>query len=311
MSRLVYWWRRLVNHWPRKLGAVAAALFVWLIVATDATTIAQRSLLVPLVVEGLDADRLAVGLPDLVEVTVSGSSSRIDRLRPESFDAVLDLTDVVGPFQVEVSIAPPQGIVLERVAPSEVIGALETVAIATVPVRVTVAGALGPDERLAATANPETAQVRGRAAVVERVVAVVVPVAADDARTAVAATVPPYAVDATGRPVLDVTVTPEPGGGDDRRRARARRAAGAARRGRADRTGLERPAGAPRPTSGSPARRRTLDALSVVEAVVQLPTEVPAGGRYTRPLTLALPDGVFALEAPTVSVLYVPIPLAD
>ena len=310
MNRLVYWGRRLVHHWPRKLGAVAAALFVWLIVATDATTTAQRSLLVPLVVEGVDADRLAVGLPELVEVTVSGSSSRIDRLRPESFDAVLDLTDVVGAFQVEVSIAPPQGIVLERVAPSEVIGELETVAIAEVPVRITVAGALGPDERLAATATPETAQVRGRAAIVERVVAVVVPVAAEDARTALATTVAPYAVDATGRPVLDVTVDPD--------RVAVAIAVEPVR--------VERrvPLAVVAPTAtgwsdlqGAPSDvlvtgpATTLDALSVVEAVVQLPTEIPAGGRYTRPLTLALPEGVFALEAPTASVAYAPIPLAE
>jgi YbbR domain-containing protein len=307
VNRLVYWGRRLVHHWPRKLGALAAALFVWLIVATDATTTAQRSLLVPLVVEGLDADRLAVGLPELVEVTVSGSSSRIDRLRPESFDAVLDLTDAVGAFQVEVSIAPPQGIVLERVAPSEVIGELETVAVASVPVRVTVAGALGPDERLAASANPETAQVRGRAAIVDGVVAVVVPVAAEDARTAVAATVEPYAVDATGRPVLDVSVVPS--------RVAVTIAVEPVR--------VERrvPLSVAAPTAAgwsdvqeAPADVRvtgpatTLDALPVVEAVVQLPTEVPAGGRYTRPLTLALPEGVFALEAPTAAVTYTPIP---
>ncbi len=310
MNLLVQWGRRLVDHWPRKLGALAAAIFVWSIVATDATTTAQRSLLVPLLVQGLDSDRLAVGLPDLVEVTVSGASSRIDRLRPESFDAVLDLSDAVGAFQVEVSIAPPQGIVLERVAPSEVIGQLETVVVATVPVRVTVAGALGPDERLAATANPDAAQVRGRATVVADVVAVVVPVAAEDARTAIAATVVPYAVDATGRPVLDVAITPN--------RVAVTIAVEAVR--------VERrvPLAVAIPTAAgwsdlqdAPAEllvtgpASTLDGLAVVEAVVQLPTEIPAGGRYTRPLTLALPEGVFALEAPTAGVLYTPIPLAN
>ena len=310
MNRLAYWGRRLVHHWPRKLGAVAAALFIWLIVATDATTTAQRSLLVPLVVVGLDADRLAVGLPELVEVTVSGASSRIDRLRPESFDAVLDLTDVVGAFQVEVSIAPPQGIVLERVAPSEVIGELEAVVAIEVPVRVTVAGALGPDERLAASATPEVAQVRGRSAVVNGVVAVVVPVAAEDARTAVAATVASYAVDAAGRPVLDVSIIPariavaiavEPV------RVERRIALSVVAPTAAGWSDLE---GAPDDVRlTGPAT--TLDALEVVEAVVQLPTEVPAGGRYTRPLTLALPEGVFALEAPTVSVAYTPNALAE
>lgn len=303
-------WGRLVKSWPRKLAALAVAMFVWLTVATDATTTAQRSLLVPLVVEGLDADRLAVGLPERVEVTVSGAPNRVDRLRPESFDAVLDLRDAVGAFQVEVAVAPPQGITLERVTPSEVIGELETVVVLEVPVRATVAGALGPDERLAATATPAQAQVRGRGAVVAQVVAVVAPVAAEDARTAVAATVAPYAVDAAGRPVLDVAITPD--------RVALELAVEPVR--------VERrlplvviPPVAPTWTAladapedvlvTGPASR--LAELTAIEALVQLPTEVPAGGRYTRPLTLALPAGVFALEAPTASVLYTPTPVAE
>jgi YbbR domain-containing protein len=310
VNTLLGWAQRLVHHWPRKLGALAVALFVWLIVATDSATTAQRSLLVPLVVEGLDADRLVVGLPELVEVTVSGASNRIDRLRPESFDAVLDLSDAVGAFQVEVAVAPPQGIVLERVTPSEVIGELETAVSASVPVRVTVAGALGPDERLAASADPETAQVRGRAAVVANVVAVVVPVAAEDARTQVEANVAPYAVDAFGRPVLDVAISPA--------RVAVTLAVEAVRVERRVPVVVVAPTAAGwSDLSDAPddvlvtGPASILADLAVVEAVVQLPTEVPAGGRYTRPLTLALPEGVFALETPTAGVSYAPIPNAD
>lgn len=310
MRTAVDLWYRLVRHWPRKLAALVAALFVWLTVATDATTTAQRSLLVPLVVEGLDADRLAVGLPELVEVTVSGAPSRIDRLRPESFDAVLDLSGVVGTFQVEVAVAPPQGIALERVAPSEVFGELETVVTAEVPVRATVAGGLGPDERLAATPTPATARVRGRSTLVAQVIAVVAPVAAEDARTAATATVAPYAVDAAGRPVLEVVVVPPQVSLDlaiERVRVERRVPLVVLAPAAPGWSGLS-DAPADVLVTGTASQLADLDE---VEALVQLPTEAPAGGRYTRPLTLALPAGVFALEDPTASVLYTPTPVQE
>ncbi|MDF1522732.1 MAG: hypothetical protein P1P87_07935 [Trueperaceae bacterium] len=310
MTTLLHWWARLRHNWPSKVASLLVALFVWTVVATDETATAQRSLLVPLVVEGLEADRVAVGLPQFVEITVSGVNSRVDRLRPESFDAVLDLTSVVGAFQLDVAVAPPQGIRLERVTPSEVIGELEPVTSVEVPVRVSVAGALGPDERLVAEASPALARVRGRAAVVAQVAAVVAPVAAEQARTAASAEVAPFAVDATGRPVLDVAITPE-----QVTVALAVEAVRVERRlplrvAPVTAAGWGQVEGVPADVrvTGSASAFATLDAI---DATVDLPTDPPAPGRYTRPLELALPDGVFALEAPTASVRYAPIPLPE
>lgn len=310
MSLLVDLGRRLLHHWPRKLGALVAAVVVWLLVTNDPSVTAQRSLLVPLVVEGLAADRVAVGLPEFVEVTVTGESGRVDRLRPESFDAVLDLRDAVGAFQVLVLVAPPQGIALQRVVPSEVIGTIEAVTTVVVQVRVSVAGALDADERLVASADPTQAEVRGRAALVAQVAAVVAPVAVEDARTAGALTVPPYAVDGDGRPVPEVTVAPAEVRVDlaveavrvERRVPLAVRAPAAT--GWGDLRTVPEDVLVTGPAS-------VLDALAEIDAAVDLPTETPAGGRYTRPLTLALPAGVFALEAPTVSALFVPSTLGE
>lgn len=310
MTALLTWWARLRHNWPSKLGALLVALFVWTIVATDETTTAQRSLLVPLVVEGLEADRVAVGLPEFVEITVSGTSSRVDRLRPESFDAVLDLTSAVGAFQVEVSVAPPQGIQLERVVPSEVIGELEPVTSVEVPVRVSVAGALGPDERLVAEATPASARVRGRAAVVAEVTAVVAPVAAELVRTDASVDVVPFAVDAGGRPVLDVTIAPERvevAMSVDVVRVERRLPLRVAPVAAAGWDQVQDEPADVRVTGSASA----LAALDAIDATVDLPTDPPAPGRYTRPLDLALPDGVFALEAPTASVLYAPTPLPE
>jgi YbbR domain-containing protein len=199
-------WHRLIGHAPRKLGALLLACLVWIVVTTDNETIAQRSLLVPIVIDGVSADVVVVGLPQLAEVTVSGPAARIDRLRPESFEAVLDLTGVSGNFQAQVVVAPPQGMVLERVVPSEVIGMVEAVVRARLPVIASVMGDLGPDRRELIDVNPATAEVSGRAALVARAVAIAVPVPSSELERIDSLRTTGFAIDAAGRPLADVGV---------------------------------------------------------------------------------------------------------
>ncbi len=308
MTPLAALGRRAIHHWPRKLGALLVAMTVWLVVTTDETATSQRSLLVPIVVDGLDGDVVAAGLPEVVEVTVSGPSARVDRLRPESFEAVLELSGVVGDFQTDVQVAGPQGITLERVNPNEVIGVLEAITNRTVPIRVSVIGAVGPDERLRASVEPEAARVRGRAAIVAQVAAVVAPIEAAEARGGVVAAVPVHAIDERGRPLLDLVVTPLSVTVDVsvepilvERRVPLTLFAPAA-------PGWSDPTDAPADVAVA-APASVLDDLDEVGASVDLPTDAPATGRYTRPLALALPPGAVALETPTVSVRYDAPPL--
>ncbi len=302
---------RLVHHAPRKLAALAVALVVWLFVASDTTTTAERSVLVPIVVEGVSAEKVVVGLPEFAEVTVSGPATRIDRLRPESFEAVLDLSGLSGDFQVDVVVAPPQGIALERVTPGEVIGIVESVASASVPVVATVLGDMGPDRRARITVTPAVADVRGRAAIVDRVVAVVAALPVGDALSANARTVAGYAVDADGRPLAEVTVAPttvsvawaiEPVWVERRVPLTVAEVA-------AD--GWSQPIDPPTAIAllGPPS---VVDALTSVVADVDLPTEEVATGRYTRPLRPRLAAGVVATETPSATLTYTaapPLPL--
>ena len=295
--------RLLIQNAPRKLGALIIAVIVWLFVATDTATIAQRSLLVPIVVEGISAEQVVVGLPQFAEVTVSAPTTRIDRLRPESFEAVIDVTGLSGDFQVQVAVAPPQGIVLERVVPSEVIGIVEPVARAQVPVVASVLGELGTDLRARVTVTPAEAEVRGRAAVVARAVAVVVPLPAADALAANALSAAGFAVDATGRPLPEVAIAPATFGlGWDLEVAWVERT-----------LPLEvqlPPEGPWSAPDGAPSTiavvgpRSAVAALERVVADVDLPTGPVPSGRYTRPLRPRLPAGVVAAEFPTVSLSY-------
>jgi YbbR domain-containing protein len=295
--------RLLIQNAARKLGALAVAVIVWLFVATDTATIAQRSLLVPIMVEGISAEQVVVGLPQFAEVTVSAPTTRIDRLRPESFEAVIDVTGLSGDFQVQVVVAPPQGIVLERVVPSEVIGIVEPVARALVPVVASVLGELGADLQARVTVTPAEAEVRGRAAVVARAVAVVVPLPAADALAATALTATGFAVDAAGRPLPEVAIAPASFGlGWDLEAAWVERALPLEVQFASDGP-WSAPDGAPSTIAivGLPS---AVAALERVVADVDLPTGPVASGRYTRPLRPRLPAGVVATEFPTVSLSY-------
>lgn len=292
-------WRRTVVHWPRKLAALGLGFVMWAFVSTTETPIAQRSLLVPIEVEGIAADLVPIGVPEVAEVTVSGPSPRLDRLRPESIEAVLDLSGLTGDFAAPVRVSPPQGVVLERVTPAEVLGILERVASREVPVTVVHLGTAPPDVKLISQAEPATVTIRGRGARLERVTQALV--AVDPAQEDLEAA--PFPADAAGRPVDEVTVTPA--------QVRVRTIAEPLLVRRevplrllplvVDGVGEVQVSHERVPLVGPPSQ---VEPLQEVVGAIALPTERPEPGRYTLPVNVATPTGVSLLENVTVSVRY-------
>jgi YbbR domain-containing protein len=189
------------------------------------------------------------------------------------------------------------------VAPGEVIGIVEAVATATVPVVATVLGEMGPDRRARIAVTPSLAEVRGRAAIVDRAVAVVAALPVGDALSATSRAIVGYAVDAAGRPLADVAIAPGSFAVDwqiepvwvERRVPMAVAEVVA--------EGWSQAEEAPSDVAllGPPS---VLAALERVVADVELPTEAVASGRYTRPLRPRLTAGVVALEAPIAALTY-------
>lgn len=196
--------KRIFFNWPYKLAALAIAFLVWFLVTTDETTIAQRGLLVPLTIEGIEANQVVVGVPEFVEVTVSGPDARVNALRPESFDALLNLRGANGEFERPVIINIQQGLTLVRVNPSEIIGIIETVTVRTVPVQVSLLGEPPENVAVDVVVEPERINVRGRTAPLTDVAYAVAPVPIQEGTHQVSL----YASNASGLPVREVT--PEP-----------------------------------------------------------------------------------------------------
>lgn len=312
---------RALDNWPPKLGALLLAALLWWFVATNDTGTTQRTLLVPITVEGVGAERVAVGLPETVAVDVTGDSVRVDRLRPESIEAVLDLSRVEGEFQEEIAVQPPRGVTLLRVNPSEVIGSIASLTSASVPLEAVFVGGADASAGIPAGATagdpgdnggapdgsgstvfhavvePAVVTVRGRRELVEEVerALVAVPAAAGVHR------VRPFALDAANSPLRELQVTPD---------SVSVSVSGEARLGR-KRVPVElAPSSDPALALAGLAPDTVtllgpvsqLAAIERVQARVELPTRTLPPGRYTLPVRLELPDGVAATEVPSVTV---------
>jgi len=284
---------RLTNNWLRKLGALALAAMVWFFVTTDEAAITQRTLLVPVSVEGLGPNQVAVGVPELVEVTVSGQSVRIEALRAEGLYAFLDLRGVVGAFDRPVRVLPPQGVSLVRVIPTEVIGLVEAMVSKSVPVRIALFADAPADAVFSMQAEPVAVTVKGQSQQVAQVVAA----SGLGEGQAGSRVVRLYPVDALGQPVggvvlepseVTVTVAEEP-----------------VLHSRVVRLAVALPEVSPFALEASSlsheqitviGSRQAVLALTAVEGVVEAPTALQPGILYTLRVRPLLPDGVEAID---------------
>ncbi len=289
--------QRLARNWPSKLAALLVAFFFWTVVTSSSTSTTQRSLLVDLEVDGVEATTVAVGVPATVEVSVSGPSGRVDRLRADQLRATLDLSDAASDFERRIQVQTPPDIRLLQVTPSDVIGFLEQVVQRVMPVEVALLGDPPPAAELDSSAAPATVTIQGRSQVLDQVARVV---ALSPAR---GGTVELLALDARGLPVSEVTFTPPS--------VAVTFAISDLLRSKVVPLSFTPP---PTMTSqsiilssdtvaivGSP---EALDAITSVAATVDPPTGERAPGRYTFEVHLTLPSGVVALATPTATVVY-------
>ena len=287
------------HNWPQKLGALLLAFVMWLFVTTSSVTTTQRSLLVPLTVEGVAQSQVAVGVPKVVEVNVSGPSSRVDRLSPDDISASLDLTGLSGEFQQQINAQPPRGIQLVNVSPSDVIGFLETVGNRDMPLTVALGGSPPNDQLLSVSSDPTTVTLTGQQQVLQKVARVVVVAPAKEGRVQEH----PFAVDDAGVPIGNVKIDPST--------VTVQVSARTAMVSKSVPIDFAPPSAPdlqqatlsqPNVTLAGPAG--VLAGIASVKGTVQPPTGNVNPGRYTLPVRLDLPEGVAALTSPTAVLRY-------
>lgn len=296
--------QRLTRNWVPKAGSLVIAFLIWLFVTSSSASLTERSMFLPLQVDGVEEGFVPVGLPPTVAVSVSGPSLRVDRLTPDMLRASLDLTGASGEFTEDVRVQAPQDIRVLRVEPAEVIGFLETITTSTVAVTVALTGDPPAGVLVEAEAEPAAVTLTGRSQVLDRVARVLA--FAPAVGGGVARLV---AVDAAGVPVPDVEFAPA-----SVTVSVSTRPALVTREVVVE---LSAPSGPevgavtlnePRVTVAGPPD--VLAGLSSVPGTVDAPTGPLDPGRYTLPVRLALPEGVVAMQTPTATLQYVRQPLA-
>jgi len=196
---------RMVDHWPFKIAAIIAAVMLWLFVSTASVAVTQRSLLIPIHIEGLDTSEVASGIPNYVEVTISGPNNRVNRLNPESLYAFIQLPDSPGSFEGPIEVSVPNKIDLISVTPSEVIGAVEVVSTKLVPVAVVFQGEIPRGRSFETSINPDKVLVRGRANTLDLVTQVTAPISPIAGIYDLAI----FASDVNGLPIPAIEIQPE------------------------------------------------------------------------------------------------------
>jgi YbbR domain-containing protein len=196
--------RRLTNNWLPKLVSLLLAFIAWYVVSLSDTSVSQRSLRVPVTIEGLSETQTQSGAPSTVDVVVSGRSTSINALRPENFRASLDLSDDTGDYQERILVVPPQDISLISVSPEIAIGRVETINTKEVPVIVALAGERDANTVLTPVSSLQSVQATGRESVLAQVASATAFVSTQGGESSVTL----FATDANGQPVNEITLEP-------------------------------------------------------------------------------------------------------
>ncbi|MER3443876.1 MAG: hypothetical protein C4333_07040 [Meiothermus sp.] len=187
---------RLLHNLPAKLLALLASALLWFQLR-ESQPVTERALTRPLQVLGLAEDRVAMGLPVQVQLRLRGPSRLLEGSNLNPVNAYVDLSGVdSGEFTRDVRVGLPAGVELVGLEPARVEARVERYETKTLPVV-----AQHPSEVL--TVEPAMVQAKGPLSLVLQAHRAVGYVEGEDEVVVL------VAVDAEGRPLNDLILTPD------------------------------------------------------------------------------------------------------
>ena len=205
------WWQRFTSDLPLKIGAVLIAGLLWYAATEDRRATVTRTLELPLIVQGLSAQRAVSDLPQNVKATVRGPRATLENLEASNLEATIDVSATAeGYFSEDVRLTAPEGLSKIALQPSRVSGSLELLVTRGVAVRVASLESRLPGslDLTPVRLEPRNVKASGRRVSVERVMfalGVATRLPAKGASLEVKLT----AVDERGQAVEGVTLEPE------------------------------------------------------------------------------------------------------
>ena len=86
------WWQRFTSDLPLKIGAVLLSVLLWYAATEDRRATVTRTLELPLIVQGLSAQRAVSDLPQNVKATVRGPRATLENLEASNLEATIDVS---------------------------------------------------------------------------------------------------------------------------------------------------------------------------------------------------------------------------
>jgi YbbR domain-containing protein len=189
---------------------LATLLWGWVTQLQDPRTNQQFNS-IPITVNGLSDSMFLVTTLPRANITLSGPSSRIDEINAADIALSIDLSDISEPgeYQVKLDVSKPDGVNTRRLEPRELQIQVEELVSKVFPLEaVDTLPEDDPREISSTSMNVSQVTVTGPSSAMNRVQKVVVPIAVNQQTADFQQLFEPYAVDAEGQRINEVTILP-------------------------------------------------------------------------------------------------------
>lgn len=204
--------RLLAREAVVRVLAVLVAVLLWLYVASQTVPLVTETVTVPVQALQVPAGLAVAAIePEQVTVVVRGPAGALNQSRANGVQATINLKEADPGRTVRlVNAFTPPGVEVVQIVPPQVTVVIDRLAGHTVEVDLDVSGDPAAGLRAGTPqVRPDRVTVRGGARVVSTVRRVVAGLDIDGATRTVRQVLPVYAVDASGQPVLGVTLIPD------------------------------------------------------------------------------------------------------
>ena len=207
MTRL---WSIVQHNWPAKIAAIIVAIVLWLYVMNDQNPAIEGSYTVPVMIENAPDEYLMSAAADTVTLRVRGARSLFVAADRSDFHAHINLADFTeGERAYAVETTIPYGFELVSVSPDKINVGLDRMVQKTFKAELTISGspATGFTVDQVRQEN-EAATVQGPRSLVNQIAHIVGHISLSGQSSDYTETIPLVALNADGREVAGVTLTP-------------------------------------------------------------------------------------------------------
>lgn len=210
---MMQFFHKIQGHWMAKILSLLGAILLWFFVMKEQNPIVDINYTVPVQVQNLNSQYVVDNIPSEVHIHLRGPRNSILAINQSTLKAHLDMGDVSpGQQSLPILFTPPAGITVVSMTPDTVNVNVDEYMLKEVPVEVQQLGKVPDDIAIKAINTvPKVVTISGAKQEVDSVAHVVLRIKMNDRRSNFTGSGMMIAVDAAGKTVDNVTITPRQG----------------------------------------------------------------------------------------------------